>query len=122
MCFEGGFPLAHESPVSVDPGVGSFDNPASRLDFKSGLVFGSGHDVDIDAGCGGEFAGRWAGVTLVGPDFLQVWAVFAGCDDQTRCCRSGRMGNGCGEGDSHSRCVAPGTDTRSWLNQIVRAL
>ena len=78
------FPLADESAVPVDPGVGAIHDPSSWLDFEAGLVFGAGHDVDIDSCCGSEFAGGWAGIALVSPYLRDVWAVFHRRLDQTR--------------------------------------
>lgn len=104
MGFHAGFPLAEESPVSVDPSVGSFDNPSSGLDFEPGLVFRPGHDVDIDTCCGGEFAGSWALVALVGSGLLQVGAVSLP-----------------GEEDSHRPWIPLGSDIRSTMRRIVGA-
>jgi hypothetical protein len=65
---KGDFVVAVESSAVVDPSVGAFDDPASRLDSEPAVGFGTGHDVEADAGSGGRLGDGCAGVALVQPD------------------------------------------------------
>lgn len=78
MRASGGFVLADEATVAVDPAVGALDNPAVRVDDEPGSGLRTGYDVDGDASlCGGGRDGV-AGVALVEPPVRNAEAGAGG--------------------------------------------
>ncbi|WP_461184262.1 hypothetical protein, partial [Xylanimonas ulmi] len=50
MSGEGGFVLPHEASMSVDPPVGSLDDPPAWLDDEPADGLGTGDDLQFDPG------------------------------------------------------------------------
>lgn len=62
---KGDFVVAVEPTAVVDPSVGAFDHPPSRLNGEPAAGLRAGHDVDGDFGLGSGLGDGGAGVALV---------------------------------------------------------